>query len=426
MQTIAYLRKSKTLPGSAHVSWAVQEAAIRELAARHGDEPEMLSDWNRSGKATANRPGYLRLRTMVEERAVSVVYAYSLSRLSRSLLELLDLLRLCEASGVTIRTARDGDVDYSTPIGRLYVTIVAAVAAFERELDSERARDRVAAQRARGDRLGRLPYGARAGDDVAAVVGAYEEAGTLLGAARILNAAGLKSHLGRSWGQRSIRHVLERAGAYPHGPGRRGRPMRSDALLAGLLVCACGQVLTPIRPRRGTLARYRCSAALLHVGHPPLHSVREVDVLPDVQAEAALVRAPETMPGDDGRRRSELAEQRRRVVDAYVEGLYEKADRDERLAAIDEQERQLGARQVEVLAAIDWQRASPGTINAVLRTMWSAVRLDAGMRVVGFDWLVPGLRRSGARRTGPRPRGRRTGRQSAPSPRRHGKAPLPD
>src|SRR5574337_340812 len=240
MQTIAYLRKSRPLPGSAHVSWAVQEVAIRELAARHGDEPEMLSDWNRSGKATANRPGYLRLRTMVEERAVSVVYAYSLSRLSRSLLELLDLLRLCEASGVTIRTARDGDVDYSTPIGRLYVTIVAAVAAFERELDSERARDRVAAQRARGDRLGRLPYGARAGDDVAAVVGAYEEAGTLLGAARILNAAGLKSHLGRSWGQRSIRHVLERAGAYPHGPGRRGRPMRSDALLAGLLPLLSG------------------------------------------------------------------------------------------------------------------------------------------------------------------------------------------
>src|SRR5438874_90852 len=82
----------------------------RELAARNGDaELQLLSDWNRSGRKTASRPDYLRLRKMVEAGEVSVLYAYSLSRLARSLTEYSHLVEVCRQQQVTIRLAKEGE-----------------------------------------------------------------------------------------------------------------------------------------------------------------------------------------------------------------------------------------------------------------------------------------------------------------------------
>ena len=51
----------------------------------------MLTDWGRSGGST-RRPGYQRLLGAIDRREVETIYSYSLSRLSRSLLDFADLL----------------------------------------------------------------------------------------------------------------------------------------------------------------------------------------------------------------------------------------------------------------------------------------------------------------------------------------------
>jgi putative DNA-invertase from lambdoid prophage Rac len=51
--------------------------------------------------------------------------------------------------------------DLSTPHGRMIATVLAGIAAFERELTQERIRSGIAAAKARGKQLGRKPQGNR-------------------------------------------------------------------------------------------------------------------------------------------------------------------------------------------------------------------------------------------------------------------------
>ncbi len=70
---VAYLRKSK-VTSNRHVSWEVQEAEVRALAAARGDaELQIISDWNKSGRGakTRLRTGYLQLRKMIDAGEVS-------------------------------------------------------------------------------------------------------------------------------------------------------------------------------------------------------------------------------------------------------------------------------------------------------------------------------------------------------------------
>src|SRR3990172_4527703 len=133
--SIAYIRKSSA--PSKHtrtVSFEVQEQAVRDLAARHGDElAAVLTDWGRSGGST-KRPDYQRLLVMVDAGEVATIYSYSLSRLSRSLLDFADLLDRCRARKVTIRLATEGTIDDSSPAGRAFASMAAIFAQFEREL----------------------------------------------------------------------------------------------------------------------------------------------------------------------------------------------------------------------------------------------------------------------------------------------------
>src|SRR5687767_12505417 len=113
MRPLAYLRRSGTTTNGGHVSYAVQEAAVLELAQRdgHGDV-ERIVEWGKSGAAEAGafggtgrggrRKAYAVLKERIAAGEVSVLYAYSLSRLARSTRELLDLAETCAAIGTRI------------------------------------------------------------------------------------------------------------------------------------------------------------------------------------------------------------------------------------------------------------------------------------------------------------------------------------
>src|SRR5680860_31999 len=130
MSAFAYLRKSSVHDPTREVSYEVQEAAVRELAKRHGDSGKsltILSDWNISGrKGRDQRPGYSQLLDAIEDGRCSAVYSYSLSRLGRSLPELARLIEDCEKRRIPVRLSVDA-VDTSTASGRLLANVLGSV-----------------------------------------------------------------------------------------------------------------------------------------------------------------------------------------------------------------------------------------------------------------------------------------------------------
>jgi DNA invertase Pin-like site-specific DNA recombinase len=413
---IAYLRKSR-VTSDRHVSWEVQEAAIRELAARHGDEPEILSDWNKSGRGevTRHRPQYLALRELIAADEVSVVYAYSLSRLSRSLGEYASLAELCRDHGVRIRLVKEGEFDYASASGRFIVGILALLAQMEAELAQERAKDTIAVRKARGDHVGSAGYGKRLEKgqltddperDVDAVVAAFRDAGSFQRAAKLLNSRGVPSKTGSLWAGNTVRRILRR-----ETPGdaalRRVEPRVRAAgsfALSRLLRCSCGTFLTGRttykygdggRLAYGPYIGYQCHRGRHLDGHPRPYMVSEAQLMPWIRTEADRYSLPDAVEieHDATGQRDALEAQRAHVTRlALVPGV-DLATVTAQLAAIDEQLAGLeDEAAVEEVGPIDWNSTPPAELNALLRAYWREVRLDEAMRPIAVDWRIASMR----------------------------------
>lgn len=79
-----------------------------------------------------------------------------LDRLGRSLTNLIDLSKQLQDKEIDL-VVLDQGIDTSTAVGRLFFSIIGAIAEFEHALMSERTRDGLAAARARGRTGGQRP-----------------------------------------------------------------------------------------------------------------------------------------------------------------------------------------------------------------------------------------------------------------------------
>jgi len=102
----------------------------------------------------ANRPQLDRL--MDEVREGDTVYIESLSRLGRSTKDLLALIDNFNAMNVTLVSDKE-EINTSTSYGRMFTTLMCALAEFERDLIVERTKEGLEAARARGRKGGRKP-----------------------------------------------------------------------------------------------------------------------------------------------------------------------------------------------------------------------------------------------------------------------------
>ena len=93
-----------------------QARELRTVAARHGwTVVEVFEDAGISGaKGRDERPGLDAMMKAVARREVDMVAAWSVDRLGRSLIDLLDFLRELHAKGVDLFLHQQG-LDTSTP-----------------------------------------------------------------------------------------------------------------------------------------------------------------------------------------------------------------------------------------------------------------------------------------------------------------------
>lgn len=187
-QTIGYARTS-TVDQTAGLE--AQERDLRAAGATKVFAEHVSS-------VDAKRPELERALDYAREGDVFVVTKPD--RLARSTKDLLAILDALETKGVRTRIL-SMDLDTTTATGKLMVTVLGAVAAFERELMLERQREGIAKAKAEGKYKGRKPSAALKASEAVAMFKAGKsvtETAKALGIGRgsvyrALEAAGIKA-----------------------------------------------------------------------------------------------------------------------------------------------------------------------------------------------------------------------------------------
>jgi site-specific DNA recombinase len=117
--------------------------------------PTRYDDGGYTG-ANLQRPALERLLADMRAGAIDCVVLYKVDRLSRSLFDFARLMRMFEEQGVSFVSVTQ-QFNSSTPMGRLTLHVLLSFAQFERELVSERTRDKKGAARRKGKWMGGTP-----------------------------------------------------------------------------------------------------------------------------------------------------------------------------------------------------------------------------------------------------------------------------
>jgi site-specific DNA recombinase len=126
-------------------------------------------DGGYSGGST-DRPDLQKLLDDIRARKIDVIVVYKVDRLTRSLADFAKLVELFDAHGVSFVSVTQ-QFNTTTSMGRLTLNVLLSFAQFEREVTSERIRDKIAASKRKGLWVGgNLPLGYEMKDGKIAIV----------------------------------------------------------------------------------------------------------------------------------------------------------------------------------------------------------------------------------------------------------------
>ena len=122
-----------------------------------------------SGGST-DRPALQQLLNDIRAHRINVIVVYKVDRLTRSLADFAKLVELFDAHGVSFVSVTQ-QFNTTTSMGRLTLNVLLSFAQFEREVTSERIRDKIGASKRKGLWVGGVvPLGYRAKDRKITVV----------------------------------------------------------------------------------------------------------------------------------------------------------------------------------------------------------------------------------------------------------------
>lgn len=125
----------------------------RQIEAMKAHDIEKYFTEKVSGKNT-DRPELQKMLDFVREG--DVIYIHDFSRLARSTKDLLSIVEYLNNKGVGLISNKE-NIDTTTPTGRLMLTMIGAIAEFERENLLERQREGIQVAKAAGKYKGRRP-----------------------------------------------------------------------------------------------------------------------------------------------------------------------------------------------------------------------------------------------------------------------------
>jgi site-specific DNA recombinase len=210
MSAVIYARQSLDRDGQA-AAVERQLADCRALAAQHGLTVEREYVDNDVSASKGVRPAFSALLEDVRAGRVTTIVVWHTDRLYRRVRDLITLVEIAEKHTLRILTVRAGDLDLSTPAGRMLAGMLGHAARYEVEQKGAR---QVAANAQRAERgvwqFSRRPYGYERVDGVVRVVEAeaavlreayrrYLNGDTYYAIAEDFNARGISTLSGRPW-----------------------------------------------------------------------------------------------------------------------------------------------------------------------------------------------------------------------------------
>jgi site-specific DNA recombinase len=321
---------------------AQREACEAYMSSQRGEGWMLVGDRYDDGGYTGGnmeRPGLRRLLADIGAGKIDCVVVYKIDRLTRALMDFSRLVDLFEKHTVTFVSVTQ-NFNTTTSMGRLTLNMLLSFAQFERELGSERVRDKIAASKRRGIWTGGVvPLGYRAenrklivhneeAEIVRRIFRRFVTFRSITKMMRELNEAGLRQRSGRPFDKVVLHKILRnrtyrgltvhKQAVYPgqheaiisenfwnevqainsEPPRTRAKASqaREVALLRGLIFGADGWAMTPHHARKdGRLYRYYVSMATIKRGEND--GLRRVPAGPVDQAVIEqirrLIRAPE-------------------------------------------------------------------------------------------------------------------------------------
>ena len=124
---VVYVRISDDRTGQEAGITRQDEDARALVKPRGWNVVETIADNDLSATSGKRRPGYERLCKLLKDGAITGVAVYHQDRLYRRAGDLERFINLVDASGVEIASVKAGDVDLSTPDGRMFARITCAV-----------------------------------------------------------------------------------------------------------------------------------------------------------------------------------------------------------------------------------------------------------------------------------------------------------
>lgn len=444
-RAVIYTRLSRSRSDEPSGSTQRQEAECRKLAAARGYKVVAVEvDDDVSAFSGRRRPGYERVMEMVAAGDVQVVMAWATDRLHRAPRELEDFVDVVEQAGVDVVTVQAGEIDLSTPAGRMQARMLGTAARYESEHRSERTKLAHEAI-ARDGRWsgGRRPYGYRvrfadperrvdgelvidvdeaevireaaqrvlAGERVGAVANDLNRRGvptvrrsawttpTLRGILSSPTIAGRRNYRGEDVGPAAWEAIIDTDTAealrahFAAGP-RRGRPARLALLSGGRCICAkCQRPMQTARRTNGTRT-YRCLSCYAMVTAEPLEELVVEALLRRLDAaELPVADRPTTTSGDS---LDALEGELEALADDMGAGRITRA---EWMAARAPLLDRIDAARAAVVAAAGAAPLAGMTKKGAVRKAWPD--LDLGRRQAILDLLVDAVVVARATRRGP-------------------------
>ena len=229
-----YARKSKITESGKSIE--IQKEKCIALACAQFDvcaaEILVYEDEGKSG-FYADRPQYKRMLADIEQNKIRAVVCYKIDRISRRTVDLLNLVQQMEQKGIAFTSVSDKELDTSTRTGKIMISLLSAIAEFERDIIAERIMDNMIELAKEGRWLGgECPLGYRSQKEnqlqnghrknifhlepiaeeqaiVRRLFALFLQTNTLTGTATALNNEGHKTKKGKPFTLVAVRNILQ-------------------------------------------------------------------------------------------------------------------------------------------------------------------------------------------------------------------------
>lgn len=207
---LIYVRVSSLRQAEEGLSLEAQERTLRAQAEADGYQVEVIREEGKSGKSIKNRPQLLEALNKLSKGEASALYVTRLDRLARSLSDLLTIVSQADRKEWRLKIL-ELNLDTRTAQGRLVLSMLGAVADFERSLISSRQKEVHAERRATGEIWG-VTKGSKPITPASTrqkVLDLHQEGKSLRAIAKELTALEIPTARGGTWRASTVDHLLK-------------------------------------------------------------------------------------------------------------------------------------------------------------------------------------------------------------------------